>query len=243
VSQARSIGVHTYVDSLCGTDDDMETRAAPKGFEPWDEEIVLVSGDDCGAITGSASMGSTLAANRIFARGDIGYSHDELQSLVGVAAECANVFRYRFSVAQETAYTITGSLTGAGFVGDLNHYIWVGSDSETLFSTPGSAGFATSGVLAPGEYRVELDLWFDYENFTHRPYDGGSLSYRFEMTLGGPACPCDWNEDDTLNSQDFFEFLTSFFAGDGDFNGSGATDSQDFFDFLGCFFEAPAGCA
>jgi hypothetical protein len=60
------------------------------------------------------------------------------------------------------------------------------------------------------------------------------------VTIGcHEPCPCDWNNDDRLNSQDFFDFLSSFFDGVADYNHDDETNSQDFFDFLACFF---AGC-
>jgi hypothetical protein len=57
--------------------------------------------------------------------------------------------------------------------------------------------------------------------------------------VGVFRCDCDWNADSTLNSQDFFDFLSAFFAGSADFNMDAVTNSQDFFDFLTCFF---GGC-
>jgi hypothetical protein len=57
-----------------------------------------------------------------------------------------------------------------------------------------------------------------------------------------PACPCNWNGDKVVNSQDFFDFLADFFASDADFNVDGVTNSQDFFDFLACFFAPPKTC-
>jgi len=61
---------------------------------------------------------------------------------------------------------------------------------------------------------------------------------RLEEDTGNP-CRADFNDDGGVNSQDFFDFIAAFFAGDADFNHSGATNSQDFFDFLTAFF---AGC-
>ena len=71
----------------------------------------------------------------------------------------------------------------------------------------------------------------------------GSIRY-VPAGCGGPSCPCDFNDDGVLNSQDFFDFLAAFFAlnPSADFNNDGLVNSQDFFDFLACFFNPPGGC-
>jgi hypothetical protein len=77
---------------------------------------------------------------------------------------------------------------------------------------------------------------------------GGQGVLDVGFTPNPPTCPCDFNNSDQLNSQDFFDFLTCFFGGGcpagrtADFNNSGSVNSQDFFDFLTCFFGPPAGC-
>jgi len=71
---------------------------------------------------------------------------------------------------------------------------------------------------------------------------GGFSSFQGSgiMTISCPRiCACDWNHDQDLTSQDFFNFIAGFFNGNADFDHNGQTTSQDFFDFIACFF---AGC-
>ncbi|MGE3107606.1 MAG: beta strand repeat-containing protein [Phycisphaerales bacterium] len=55
------------------------------------------------------------------------------------------------------------------------------------------------------------------------------------------VCNSDTDNNGTVNSQDFFDFIAAFFTGGpvADFNRDGIVNSQDFFDFLALFF---AGC-
>jgi hypothetical protein len=94
---------------------------------------------------------------------------------------------------------------------------------------PGANGEFQIGAL---ELTTELPVRAAF-SFAYIPFDG----------LGGPGddCRADFNNDGIVNSQDFFDFLTAFFAEDptADFNTDKVVNSQDFFDFLTAFF---VGC-
>jgi hypothetical protein len=107
---------------------------------------------------------------------------------------------------------------------------WISGDGATYRNfaagEPNNVGNEDYVQMRPG-----FATWNDVQALTTE------LVYGIVETNG---CPCDWNNSGELNSQDFFDFLTAFFAGHADFNNSGVTNSQDFFDYLTCFF---AGCA
>jgi hypothetical protein len=84
-------------------------------------------------------------------------------------------------------------------------------------NTPPASGLVTLGLFKPGT----------------------PTSVSFNAVIPGPSCTADWNEDGTVTSQDFFDFVEEFFTNNADFNGDGVTNSQDFFDFLTAFF---TGC-
>jgi len=97
--------------------------------------------------------------------------------------------------------------------------------------------------INPGPYNIDPIQNFGYADFgldvNTFVLDPGSVNFKFTVT---PHCPCDVNGNGSVNSQDFFDFLTGFFGGTLDYNHDGFVTSQDFFDFLTCFFNPPMGC-
>jgi hypothetical protein len=122
-----------------------------------------------------------------------------------------------------------------------------GLDDPTLDEVPGMPATWQTRTVDLTEYAgqtVTLTWTFDSEDEIDNGYHGWSIDnvrITASVFVCRDACAPDFNADGLLNSQDFFEFLASFFTAspDADFNGDGGVNSQDFFDFLAAFF---AGC-
>ena len=96
---------------------------------------------------------------------------------------------------------------------------------------------AGGGTSAGGTYTLSGTIG---QPDAHAPRTSQSFTESGGFWTGIP-CAADFNADGVVNSQDFFDFLAAFFAGEpaADFNADALINSQDFFDFLGTFF---AGC-
>jgi hypothetical protein len=117
-------------------------------------------------------------------------------------------------------------------------------DSIELDDTWEWDGIGWARRLTPRTPGPHVDHSLAYDSVRHvLVLFGGEAGFLWPSVtweLGATSCLCDWNSSGTVDSTDFFDFISLFFlGGDCDFNLDGRCDSQDFFEFLGCFF---AGC-
>lgn len=145
-----------------------------------------------------------------------------------------------FVVAATTEYHLTGVVSESGHADSLSQVRLSavgGGNINLIQSTPNaSVPFSITGTLQPGSYRL-------YAEATGRGRTGplvlistGTATCAVDFTANVEIIlPADWNHDGQIDTQDFFDFLTDFQAGDADFDHNGITDSNDLFAFLIAF--------
>lgn len=123
---------------------------------------------------------------------------------------------------------------GAAYVFHRDSEMWT---EQARLAEPNPEGFDYFGydVALDGDTAIVGAYLAD-----HSGWPDTGAAYVFDLRCGIP-CPADFNADGAVTTQDFFDFLSAFFALSSlaDMNGDGAINSQDFFDFLTAFF---AGC-
>ena len=133
---------------------------------------------------------------------------------------------YRIEFFSSAACDPTGFGEGAAFLG----FIDVTTDSSGFTTFTASVPIATPSGWVATATATDLTTG-DTSEF--------SRCIAVEMIEG--FCPPDFNRSGGVDSQDFFDFLTAFFASDpaADFNHNHEMNSQDFFDFMTAFI---GGC-
>jgi hypothetical protein len=120
-------------------------------------------------------------------------------------------------------------------------------------------------LAGSGTYRIGGEVAIQQQMTLQLNFNGQQTLHNFDSGLVGPSSPgfpvihihlhvpnslCwntelevlatpfigDWNADGVLQAQDIFDFLNSWFAGDGDANEDGVTNLQDVFDFVNGWF-------
>ncbi len=125
-----------------------------------------------------------------------------------------------------------GEFGSAGGVSANNLAKWDGTRWQAVGQ--GTDGPVTGLAVSRAEGREVL--WIGGSFLT-----GGGVPTGPVARLAACSCRADWNDSGSVDSQDFFDYLSAFYSGSekADFDASGVVNSGDFFAYLQVWF---AGC-
>jgi len=177
------------------------------------------NGSFSGTTAGAARDGTATCGSSSSTSPDVWYSY---------TASCTGVLTVDTCTA--ASYDTVLSVHSA-CVGTTANQLACNDDAAAGACSGSTRSYLTMNVTAGTTYKIRVS-----------GYNGASGTFTLRTVCGaGPAgsgCPCDFNADGALSSQDFFDFLTAFLQGSADYDHNGLTDSADFFGFTECFFIA-----
>lgn len=143
------------------------------------------------------------------------------------------------SIAQANYLDVIGDTVPVGSY-PPNHYGTFDQGGNVLEWNEAITSSANRGRRGGSYTAIASSLRADNRSSTFAINELRASGFRVSHVRGS-MCRADFNDDGTVNSGDFFDFLVAFFAGGpaADVNDDGVTNSQDFFDFLAVFF---SGC-
>lgn len=155
-------------------------------------------------------------------------------------AQGQSKFDVYFSISEPTRYRLSGS------VGELGHadsqavvrlsLVGGGVINEVVSRANSTDSFDLSGTLEPGNYRLYAEAMGRGRTTPLLLLSTGASTCSLVFDAGTELFdPADWNQDRLVNTDDFFDFIVDFAAGNADFDHSGVTDTQDLFGFLNAF--------
>lgn len=216
IQQQRELSVDIWDETGYSISD---SKSAPS-LDPWQAEVV-VRYDPTESRTGSAGQTSGLAGGTLEAYGaadvfmDVEWAEPELHRF----AHGLDRYRIRFAIVEESQYDLTGYLYVDAYENGLN------SDANLTLTLrriadsslyekavhssywPDSAVVATSGLLSPGVYELDVTAVMYCEGYWGDGMAEGGFGVYLDVTpeIFEPTCdlPLDSDGDGDIDMSDF----------------------------------------
>jgi len=179
---------------------------------------------------------------------------------VGYLTEGPTLRAFRWTAATGTvtldqglvsgSYARAMNADGSVVVGDsiafgapgIRAWVWRAEEGFMDLQTDLTENFGLGAALSGWQLLVATDVSADGRTIVGQGVNPEGCEQAYVVRLpGATTCFADFDNSGLVNSQDFFDFLVAFFAGNSraDMNQDSFINSQDYFDFTAAFFN---GC-
>ena len=121
----------------------------------------------------------------------------------------------------------------------IRAWVWRAEEGFMDLQTDLTENFGLGAALSGWQLLVATDVSADGRTIVGQGVNPEGCEQAYVVRLpGATTCFADFDNSGLVNSQDFFDFLVAFFAGNSraDMNQDSFINSQDYFDFTAAFF-------